>query len=180
MKQKFLGAAIAAAFGLCGAASAQFQTPYSGEPHGVTIRGGIAFPFDSHLRDISKTFIGAGLEYSLTHEWIPNSTTFLSVDWFGKNANGQKGNVFPLAINQRFYTGKSVRKLNDTRAYWFVGVGYTFVDVTSSFNKPSARGGVGADIGPNFVLEAAGYVSGKGPDGVSANAIGIYAGYRFR
>ena len=181
MKQPFLGAAIAAMIAISGVANAQYSgsTSVNARPSGVTFRGGIILPVDSNLRDVSTTFIGIGMEYSLTHTYLNSGETFVSVDWFGKSGSGAHGNVFPVCINQRFYTGTKTNRYGSGRTYFFVGAGVTFIDVTEATNQIGARGGIGMELGPSIVVEAAGYLSGKARDGVSADAVGLYVGYRF-
>ena len=137
MKQILYGAAIVSAIAISGLASAQYNpSPVEVHASGLTIRGGVVIPADNNLRDFSKTLLGVGGEYSFTHEFVQGAETYLSIDWFGKTASGGKGNIFPVCINERFYTGKS-RYGKGGRAYFFVGVGTTFIDITASTNARS-------------------------------------------
>ncbi len=178
MKQLFYGMAILTVVATSGVAGAQYnQTKLDVKPAGVTFRGGAVLPVDNKLRDVSNLFIGLGAEYMFTHQFLSNSETYLSIDWFGKSSSGEKGNLFPVCLNQRFYTGSS--RYGTGRSYYFVGAGVTFIDVGNSTDKLGVRGGVGTEIGPSVILEVAGYLSGKDSDGVSGTAVGAYIGYRF-
>ncbi len=178
MKQLFYGAAIAAAIAGSGIAAAQSDTPTLGKVSagGMAIRGGVVLPFDDNLRDLSRTFIGLGAEYTFTHQFLQGSETYISLDWVAKNLNGGDS-FYPICVNQRFYTGNS--RYGSGRAYFFVGLGETFYNLGGDSKKFGGRGGIGMELGPNVSLEAAAMFAGKDSDGVAGNAVGIYAGYRF-
>lgn len=179
MKRLMYGALVVAAVSAAGIASAQDTKPTL-EPvnaTGLTFRAGGFVPIDSNLRHVSDTFVGVGLDYTFTHQFIANSDTYLSVDWFSKNFTGSKGNITPVCLNQRFYKGKS--RYGAGRAYYFLGVGITFIDVADAKSTLGFRGGIGAELGPNIVAEVAGYTSGKDDGGVAATGVGVYLGYQF-
>lgn len=179
MKQLFYGAAIFAAIAGSGIASAQSNTPTMSavSASGLAIRGGVVVPFDDNLRDISKTFVGIGAEYTFTHQFLANSETYISLDWIAKNINGGDS-FYPVCINQRFYTGNS--RYGSGRAYFFVGLGETFYNLGDDSKKLGGRGGIGMEFGPSLFFEGAAFFAGKDTGGTSGNAIGAYLGYRFK
>jgi len=173
MRRLISAAAILTAFGVSGIAGAQTSS-IDTSPNNVTIRGGVALPVDQSLSNVSNTFSNVGIEYLFNASLIRGGDTYLSVDAFFKDFNGVT--AYPVAINQRFYTGKNP---NGRRSYYFVGVGVTWTDVTNqTFNAISARGGIGIELGPNIIAELAGYISDQA-GGTRANAVTINLGYRF-
>lgn len=169
---------VLAAIAICGSASAQYnKSDLEVHASGFSFRGGLVLPWDAPLRDVSKTMIGLGMEYSFQKQVVKNSETYVSLDWFGKSLSGTHGNIFPLCINQRFYTGAS--RYGTGRAYFFAGLGVTFIDVNGATDKLGARGGVGMELSQTLFAEAAAYMSGKDNGGVAGNALGFYVGYRF-
>lgn len=170
-------AAFAAALGFVGVASAQ---PIDAAPSNLTFRGGVVFPLDDNLREASDLFFGVGIDYLFPNQIIRagNSETYFSVDWFVKGTSGARGNVFPLAINQRFYSDVSgISRYG--RTYFTLGLGAAVIDVNRSATRFLVRGGVGVELGPNVVAEAIATFSDKTRDNVRANALGVYVGYRF-
>jgi hypothetical protein len=166
-------AAILTAIGATAVASAQ-TSMIDASPNNITIRGGVALPIDQSLSNVSSTFSNIGLEYNFNNSLIKGGDTYLSVDAFFKNFNGVA--AYPVAINQRFYTGTNPA---GRRSYYFVGVGMTWTDVSNqTYNAISARGGVGIELGPNIIAELAGYISDQA-GGTRANAVTINLGYRF-
>lgn len=163
---------LAAAIGLAGVASA--QTDYT--PTNLSVRLGVGFPLDDVTRDITKTLIGVGVDYDFTRPLIAGGDTFLSIDWFGKSGSGAHGNIFPIMINQRFYSQPI--DVGNRRTYGFLGVGIAVLDVFNTKTVLAARGGVGVELGQNLFAEGTLYLSA--PDqGVRANVVGLYVGYKF-
>lgn len=179
MKQLFYGAAIIAAIAGSGVASAQSNTPTMSpvSASGVAIRGGFVVPLDDNLRDISKSFVGIGAEYTFTHQYLSNSETYISLDWITKNINSGDS-FYPICVNQRFYTGNS--KYGSGRAYFFVGLGETLYNLGDTSKKICGRGGIGMELGPSVFFEGTAFFAGKDGLGNSGNAVGAYVGYRFR
>jgi len=173
MRRIFSAAAILTAIGVTAVASAQSST-IDASPNNITIRGGVALPVDKSLSNVSSTFTNVGLEYNFNNSLIKGGDTYLSVDAFFNNFNNVV--AYPIAINQRFYTGTNPA---GRRSYYFVGVGMTWTDVSNqTFGAISARGGIGIELGPNIIAELAGYISDEA-GGTRANAITINLGYRF-
>jgi hypothetical protein len=167
-------AAVLAAFGIAGAASAQTRT-LDLQPVGVSVRGGVVLPLDNQLEDLGTSLIGLGVEYTLPQPLIRSGgETFLSLDYIAAKIGGDKGSVFPLAINQRWYTDESAIR----RSYYFFGVGATFLDLDRAETTIGIRGGFGTELGDRIFAEVAGFLSDKA-GGARANGLGLYLGYRF-
>lgn len=180
MSKKFMAMALAA-IGIVGGAFAQgSDTRIDATPSYLTFRGGIVFPLDDNLRESSDLFGGLGVDYEFPSQLIKGSLTYASLDWWFRTSNGDNGNVFPIAINQRFY-GKSGNSMYpDGRSYFFVGLGVAIIDVAGkSSGKWMVRGGVGTEIGPNIIAEAIATFSDESSTKVRANGIGLYLGYKF-
>lgn len=166
-------AAVLAALGTAGAASAQTKT-IDLTPVGVTVRGGVVLPLDSTLESLGNSLIGIGLEYQLNRSYLPKGETFVALDYFSPRVAGDKGSVFPLTINQRWYTDENALR----RRYYFLGIGASFIDIVNAETAIGIRGGFGAELGDRLIAEVAGYLSDKA-GGARANAVGVYLGYRF-
>jgi len=174
MRRIISAAAILTAIGVSAVASAQSTSMIDASPNNITIRAGVALPIDKSLSNVSNTFTDVGLEYNFNNSLIKGGDTYLSVDAFFFNFNGVV--AYPVAINQRFYTGTNPA---GRRSYYFVGLGMTWTSVTDqTFNAISARGGMGIELGPNIIAELTGYIANEA-GGTRANAITINLGYRF-
>ncbi len=172
MRRMITAAAIATAVGTCGIANAQQKLDYY--PNNFTIRAGVAIPLDSSFSNVSNTFYDLGLEYNFNNSLFKGGETYLSVDGFFNTMNSV--DAYPVAINQRFYTGRNAA---GRRSYYFVGVGMTFISVTNAtYEAISGRAGIGTELGPNIIAELAGYISDEA-GGARANAITLDLGYRF-
>jgi hypothetical protein len=169
----FTAAAVLAALGTAGAASAQTNT-LNLTPVGISVRGGVVLPLDSTLENLGNSLIGLGLEYQLPRSYLPNGETYLALDYFAPRIGGDKGSVFPLTINQRWYDNPDGLRRN----YFFLGLGAAFIDVTNSEVAVALRGGYGIELGDRIFTEITGYVSDKA-GGARANGVGLYLGYRF-
>jgi hypothetical protein len=180
MRRTIQLAAIAAALGICGGAMAQNSGQRSDvTPSGITFRGGIVFPLDEELRELSDVFFGLGADYLFPTQLIRGSETFASIDWWARGTNGRKGNVFPVALNQRFKLGPGLYN-REFSNYFFVGAGAAIIDVGGSATKFMLRGGFGTELGPNIIAEGVLTLSDEHKaSGIHANSIGVYFGYRF-
>lgn len=175
MRIMFTTAAVCAAIGISGVAAAQTNQPLDLTPTGVTVRAGVALPFDSSLTDVGNTLINIGVEYQPGNSLLKGSDTFYSVDLFTPSIRLDRGTVVPVAINQRWYHGgPDVFR----RGYVFAGVGPTFIDVDKSRIALGGRVGIGQELGEHVVAEIAGYISDKA-GGARANSITFNLGYRF-
>lgn len=166
--------AVVAALGIAGAASAQQTRTLNLTPSGLSVRGGVVFPLDSNLRDVSNSLIGLGVDYQLPTPLIKGGETYLAFDYFAKKIAGEGGRVWPVTINQRVYANNN----GGRRTYYFLGAGVAFIDVNKAQTVLALRGGFGTELSDRIFAEVAGTVSEKGKD-TSANAVGLYLGYRF-
>jgi len=173
MRTTISAAAVVAAFSLACVAGAQTST-IDAYPNNFTIRAGVALPIDKSLSNVANSFTDVGLEYNFNNSLVKGGDTYLSVDGFFNNFNNVT--AYPVAINQRFYTGNNPQ---GRRSYYFVGLGVTWTDVTSkTYSAVAARGGLGMELGQNIIAELAGYISDVA-GGTRTNAITINIGYRF-
>jgi hypothetical protein len=152
------------------------------QPSFFTGRLGVLLPVDSNLRDLSRTFIGLGIDYTFSNQWVPNGETFVSIDWITRTTGGGRFNLFPLCLNERIYLTQrsNGRNLVGTQgqAYAFLGVGATLFDFNSSTFRFGGRAGLGTSISNNVLAELALYLS-TADSGIRANALGLYIGYKF-
>lgn len=158
----------------CGA-FAQSDTTVNYTPVDLSLRAGVNIPVDSGMSDLGNTLFAFGLDYRFGRSLLANGESYLSVDYFTKNFRFEKGSVWPIAINQRFFVGD---KATGTRTYMFAGLGIAVIDVNSTGTTALIRGGIGAELGDSIFFETAGYLSDK-VDGVRANSFAFYLGYRF-
>src|SRR6201999_1282616 len=91
-----------------------------------------------------------------TFRFGKDSETYLSADWFFRSSSGERGNVFPLALNQRWYSNVRGTKLsNYGRTYFSLGVGAAIIDVRhASATEFLGRGAIGVEFGPHVIAEA--------------------------
>jgi hypothetical protein len=180
MTKKFMAMALAT-IGIVGGAFAQSDsTRIDATPSDLTLRGGLIFPLDDNLREASDLFAGIGLDYDFRTQLIRGSTTFFSAEWWLRASNGDNGNVFPLAINQRWYTGRQSPYYDGGRFYFFAGIGAAIIDVAGESNaKWMVRGGIGAELGPNIVAEGVFTWSDESSTKVRASGLGVWIGYKF-
>lgn len=164
---------LAAGLGLAAMAGAQAQDI---TPTNLAIRAGVAYPLDNATRDITKTLIGAGVDYYFPVRYIADSDTFLSIDWLGRSGSGAKGNFFPIMLNQKWYSANQT--YFGTRSYGFLGLGIAVVDVFTTKTTIAARFGFGLELGGSMFTEAT-FVFSDNAAGAKANNVGVYFGYRF-
>src|SRR5688572_2403391 len=106
MKRFLFAGAMAAA--LSTAALAQYtEDKLEVTPYNIAVRGGAFLPLEDNLSDVADIFINIGLEYTFARQYLRGSDTYISIDWFGKGISGDQGSVFPIAVNQRFYTNRT-------------------------------------------------------------------------
>lgn len=153
------------------------------QPSFFNLRVGGLIPFDSGLRDQSTTLVGVGVDYTFSNQWVPNGESFVSVDWLARTKGGGRFNVFPFCINERFYLTPKGAGANSMmgaagQAYAFLGVGGFLFDFNSSTFRFGGRAGLGVMLTNNILAEAAVYLS-TAVEGVRANAVGAYIGYKF-
>lgn len=163
---------VLAALGAAAFSNAQPIEP----PTNVAFRLGGAFVWDDNARDVSETMVGFGFDYFLPRGLLPEGETFISIDWLGRALDGGKGNIFPVALNHRFFMTQG--EFEWQRTYFFAGIGPTFMDLTTATTVLGIRGGVGQYFGPHIFGEVSATLS-EAVDGKRANTIGVFVGYRF-
>lgn len=166
---------LIAMLALSGAAMASAQAVTT--PVNLSLRIGVAYPIDNATRDVVKNFIGAGFDYFLPRSLVQNGETSLSVDWLGKSGSGDKGNIFPIMLNQRWYNPNSAN-LEGGRSYFFLGAGVAVVDIVSTKTVLAARAGLRKEFGEHIFGEL-NIILSDDANGARANSAGIYLGYRF-
>lgn len=167
--------ALALAASLATGALAQTSTVMDATPSNLQVRGGVFFPIDDDLRDIDNVMFGLGFDIIFDKQYLRNSTTYLSADWVGRTLKGDKGNFFPICINQKFQLGKK----GGFDAYAFGGAGISIVDIVDSDTALTLRGGLGLDLGPSVFMEGTFYWCDKMNVNPQITGIGVYLGYRW-
>ncbi len=147
-----------------------------GTPVNLSFRAGFVYSLDDFTRDIMDNMIGVGAEYYLERSLFEGGETTLSFDWLGRSINGDKGNMFPIMLNQRFYIGGDYESGN--RRYWYVGAGVAVIDVVSTNTVAAARFGLGQEMGHHTFGELT-LVYSDSSSGARATSVGAYLGYRF-
>lgn len=165
----------------CAASMSFAQANMLETPSNLALRLGIGFPLDKNARDITGNMIGVGADFFLKRALIPraNGESFVSFDWLGKSGSGAKGNMFPIMINQRWYSGPSaVGGKDGNRTYVFAGAGVSILDLTSTKTVFAMRAGGGIELGEKLFAE--GNISYTEPNaGIRGSNIAFYIGYRF-
>ena len=146
-------------------------------PTNLALRLGAAYPIDNTTRDNIRSFIGVGFDYFFQNSLLPGGETYVSGDWLGKTSSGDKGNIFPFMINQRWYN-KGAELDYGRKSYFFLGAGIAVVDVTSTKTVLAGRAGYGMEFGEHIFGELT-FVISDDAHGARANSIGGYIGYRF-
>ena len=164
---------VIAAFVLSAFASAQRDF---GQPVNLAFRGGFVYSLDNFTRTQLGNLIGIGVEFFLDRSLLEGGETTLSLDWLGRGLNGDKGNLFPIMLNQRWYTGGDYESAN--RTYFFVGAGVAIIDVVNTNTVIAGRSGLGAEFGEHIFGEIT-LVYSDASAGARASSIGLYLGYRF-
>lgn len=174
--KRFMFAAIAGA----AATVSMAQTSGIQTPTNLAFRLGGAYSIDASTRDFVKTFIGVGADIFLQKSLLPgnNTETTVSLDWLGKSGSGAKGNMFPLMINQRWYSVPTGGALDQNRFYYFGGLGVAIIDISTTKTVFAARGGVGYEFNRNVFAEAV-LLYTEPANKIRGSAIGAYIGYRF-
>lgn len=167
--------ALAFAATLATGAFAQTSTTINAEPSNLCVRGGAFFSIEDELRDVEETMFGVGIDVIFDQQFLKGSTTYLSVDWIGRTLKGDKGNIFPICLNQKFPLASN----KGIGTYAFVGAGVSFVDIYKSDSAFALRGGLGVDLGASIFAEGTFYWSDDVKGNPRATGIGVYLGYRW-
>lgn len=161
-----------AAIGLAAVSNAQWDTPTN-----VSFRLGWVYPIDAGLRDVAPNYIGVGVDYYPNFQLLKgNGESFISFDWIGKSGSGDKGNLFPILINHKFYAADATP--NEPRSYFTIGAGLAIVDVTSTNTVLAAKIGAGRELSQYLFFEGNLYYTDSSA-GVHGTSLGFYLGYRF-
>ncbi|MBS1724024.1 MAG: hypothetical protein JSS66_13850 [Armatimonadetes bacterium] len=163
---------VLAALGSAAYASAQAV----GTPTNLAFRLGYAYPIDNETRDLVRNFIGVGADYFFERGLLQGGETTISLDWLGKSGSGAKGNIFPICLNQRWYSVNGMEP--GRRSYFQLGAGVAIVDVTSTKTVLAGRAGYGVEFGEHIFGELNFFFSDDA-NGARATSIGAYLGYRF-
>ena len=164
---------LIASLGLAGVAYAQDI----GNPVNVAFRLGFGYPIDDVTRAQVGNMIGFGGDYFFEKSLLGNTETYLSIDWLGKSLSGAKGNMFPLALNLRWYIGGDYYSAN--RTYFHLGAGVAIIDIFGTDSVAMVRSGIGVELGEHIFMEANFVYSDQGQGGVRATSGGLYLGYRY-
>jgi hypothetical protein len=165
----------ASAFGLGAAAVAPAQA-IDATPSGISFRGGLVVALDKDLRDRDKTWAGIGLDYTFTTQYLKGGETYIGIDYIFNSSSGNKGSYWPVMLAHRFYQQDGADE--GSRTYLIAGIGAVFFDITSSEVGAGIKLGVGREFGPNIFGEAKLFLS-EAREGINANSLGFYLGYRF-
>ena len=161
--------ALIATLAVAGAAQAQVPGQFA-MPQGLRLRAGVALPVDEDLRQYGRSFFGFGLDYELSDSFIPMSTSYLSADWMFNTSQGDKGNIFPIMLNQRFYAGPVANAVVGSRPYFFAGLGVVILDANGSSMLLGGRAGLGVEFGDRMFGEVSVVVSARASNsGASAS-----------
>jgi hypothetical protein len=171
MKRLLVVAALAISTAFASAQSGGFGTPVN-----LSFRVGFVYSLDDFTRDIMDNMIGVGAEYYLDRSLFEGGETTLSFDWMGRGLNGDKGNMFPIMLNQRWYVGGDFESAN--RRYYYIGAGIAVIDVVSTNTVAAARVGIGQEMGQHIFGELT-LVYSDSSSGARATSVGAYVGYRF-
>jgi hypothetical protein len=175
--QRWLLLFALAIFASCGSAFAQYsRDKIDPTPYGFSFRGGAAFPVESELRDLNEAWVALGVDYTFTKQYLQNSETYLSVDYILHSTSGKNGTVWPLMVNQKFYTE---RDRTDNRTYFLAGVGAVVMDIGGSDTVIGARVGLGFELSKQVFAEFVFVWSDENDAGVRATNGAVYLGYRF-
>lgn len=153
------------------AAAQEIQTPVN-----LGLRVGFAYPLDKVTREVTGDLIGFGGDYFLDRSLFTGGESVLSFDWLGRGLNGDKGNIFSLCFNQRWYTSGDYE--NSNRTYFSVGAGIATIDIVTSKSVAAAKIGMGMELGEHIYGETVMYYS-DASGGARATSVGFYLGYRF-
>ena len=157
-------------------ALASAQDSSIGNPVNISFRAGFVYSLDNFTRNVTGNLIGVGAEYYLQRSLFADGETTLSADWMGRGLNGDKGNMFPIFLNQRWYVSGDYEDAN--RTYFYLGAGVAIIDVVSTNTVAAGRFGVGAEFGTHLFGELT-LVYSDSSAGARASSVGAYLGYRF-
>ena len=172
MRRAWIGliGAVIATVALAPNASAQTQ-------ESLSARVGAFLPTDSTLRGLEKYWLAAGIDARMNTKFLRNADTLISVDVMTKDFGKTSANVFPITLNEIFYS-----PCGTERMYFGAGYGPFLADVGS--RSRSVMGGrliLGLELNTDWFVEADYFFSDtiSGETGAKANGLGLYVGMRF-
>ncbi|MBV6457787.1 MAG: hypothetical protein HONBIEJF_00907 [Fimbriimonadaceae bacterium] len=145
-------------------------------PVDVSLRTGVAFPFDNNVSDRSKTLFVIGADMYFSTRFIPNAQTYLSAEWQMSAGSGRRVSIIPITANVRWFTRQD--EMSDRRGYFFVGIGAAFVDVFDSKFVLAGRAGLGYEFSPTIFVEGSLLLT-DWANGARGSGFGLTVGYRF-
>lgn len=143
----------------------------------MAIRGGLFLPTEGILKDKASQWLGVGFDIHVASDFLRDSDTVLSADYLSHAFGGSKGSVFPLTINQFFYSPMALN-----RFYWGIGAGATVADVDGpSKTVFGLKGTVGVELEREWFVEASYFWSDEFDEATDGrvNGVAFYVGYRF-
>mgnify|MGYP005836293567 CR=1 FL=1 len=174
MKRFLIGAAALAGMSLSALAPAQVDRITDATPYNFSFRGGWVLPIDDKLSDFADSLIGIGVDYIPPTQFLRGSETFFSIDYIFKSTSGKKGSIFPIHVNQRFYSDPATKM----GSYWLVGVGAHVFDIEGTKTGFGGRVGLGVRMSDQLFLESSAFFSEEVKN-VRNVSIGVHVGYRF-
>lgn len=180
MRNSFLAAITLGATVLSASAFSQVgHEKIDATPYNISFKAGLFLPIDSNLRSVDSWFGGIGGEYVFPTQLIRGSETFLEVDAFLHTTASSNVTVFPLTLNQRFYSkeGSSFFGHNG-RSYFYLGGGVTWIDPHGSA-KLTGHAGIGTELGPKTFLEGSIFFADADSNGLRNTGAFFAIGYRF-
>lgn len=170
MRKSITAAALLAAFGVAGVATAQSSDSLAAlYPHGMTVRVGFALPFESGMSD--RALGNLGLDYGV-RSLFTTGESYISGDiFFPLGRDG--ATVIPFMINHRMH-GTGI----EARPYVFFGVGGAVIDRNGTGTTLAGKAGIGHELGRRGIAEAAVIITGEA-GGVHGSALTFNVGYRF-
>jgi hypothetical protein len=179
MRNSFLATAVLGATVLSASSFAQVtSTAVDAYPYNMSIKGGVFFPLDDNLRSVDNLFGMLGAEYVFPTQLIRGSETFAEFDWIFHTTASSSVNVFPLTLNQRFWSQPGKGLFGTGRTYFFVGAGVTWIEPKGQA-KLTFHGGLGAELGARTFIETSLYIGEQDSNLLRNSGIGVNVGYRF-
>lgn len=170
MKRFLAGALVIALIPFAQAADQVFELGRT------SVRLGGIYMFEKATRRVTGNMFSLGLDFELGPGILKGADTYGSVDWFGRSANGAKGNMIPFMLNQRLKLSQSIP--GGPQLYGYFGLGFVNIDVTRAQTVWGFRAGVGAGLSQSVFAET-GFTYSDSANGARANSFGFWLGYKF-
>jgi hypothetical protein len=164
------GALTVSAFAATSSTSSQ-NKQWDVTPYGYNFRVGVAFMSDDALND-DENWFSLGVDWNIEKSILNTGNSFLSIDFITQNFDGDGGTIWPVMLNNRFFTG-------DGNTYLIAGIGGMVVDLEGEAEFVlGGRLGAGVNFGEHLFLNGW-YNFSRKVDGVNPSHLGVYLGYRF-